>query len=167
MKRIGVRTLAVVAIAAASVVVQAADTTTARFDKLKALAGDWTKSDGDGSVAATYRLTAGGTAVVETLFPGTPHEMVTVFTLDKGDLVLTHYCAEGNQPHMKALKEGDANAIAFKFDGGGNIKSQKDPHMHEASFTFKDADHLTSKWQFYKDGKPGELAEFNLVRKAS
>jgi hypothetical protein len=27
--------------------------------------------------------------------------------------------------------------------------------------------HLTSKWQFYKDGKPGELAEFNLVRKAS
>jgi hypothetical protein len=167
MKRIGVWTLALLAIGTASAAAHAADATTARFDKLKALAGDWTKPDGDGTVEASYRVTAGGTAVVETLFPGTPHEMVTVFTVDKGDLVLTHYCAEGNQPRMKALKGGDASAIDFKFDGGGNIKSPKDGHMHEASFAFKDADHLTSKWQFYKDGKPGELAEFNLVRKAS
>jgi len=167
MKRIGVWTVAVFAIGAASVAALAADTTAARFDKLKALAGDWTKSGGDGSVEASYRVTANGTAVVETLFPGTPHEMVTVFTIDKGNLVLTHYCAEGNQPHMKADRGGDASSIAFKFDGGGNIKSPKDDHMHEAFFTFKDADHLTSMWQFYKDGKPAEKAEFNLVRMAS
>ena len=167
MNRIGVWTMAVLAFGAASVVAYAADTTTARFDNLKALAGDWTKSDGDGSVEASYRVTAGGTAVVETLFAGTPHEMVTVFTVDKGDLVLTHYCAEGNQPHMKAAKGGDASAIDFKFDGGGNIKSPNDGHMHEASFAFKDANHLTSRWQFYRDGKPGEKAEFNLVRKTS
>ena len=167
VKRPGVCVLAVSLITAASLMSLAADATTARFDKLKALAGDWTKSGGDGSVEASYRVTAGGTAVMETLFPGTPHEMVTVFTVDKGNLVLTHYCAEGNQPHMKADKEGDATSIAFKFDGGGNIKSPKDGHMHEASFAFKDADHLTSTWQFYKDGKPGEKAEFDLVRKKS
>lgn len=167
VKRIGVCVASALVIGAASLVTLAADTATARFDKLKALAGDWTKSDGDGSVAASYRVTAGGTAVVETLFPGTPHEMVTVFTVDKGDVVLTHYCAEGNQPHMKAVKGGDANAIDFKFDGAGNMKSPNDGHMHEARFAFKDADHLTSTWQFYKDGKPGEKAEFILVRKAS
>jgi hypothetical protein len=167
MKRIGIGAAAVLLIGAASMAAQAADATTARFDKLKALAGDWTKSDGDGTVEASYRVTAGGTAVMETLFPGTPNEMVTVFTVDKGDLVLTHYCAAGNQPRMKAVKGGDANAIEFKFDGGGNIKSPKDGHMHEASFAFKDADHLTSTWQFYTDGKPGELKEINLVRKAS
>ena len=167
MKRIGLWTAFVFVIGAASVVVSAADTTAARFDKLKALAGDWTKSGGDGSVAASYHVTAGGTAVTETLFPGTPHEMVTVFTVDKGDLVLTHYCSEGNQPHMKAAKGGDADTVDFKFDGGGNIKSPKDGHMHEASFVFKDADHLTSSWQFYTDGKPGEKAEFDLVRKKS
>jgi hypothetical protein len=166
-KRIGGWIATVFVIVAASITAQAADTTTARFEKLKALAGDWTKSDGDGTVEASYRVTAGGTAVMETLFPGTPHEMVTVFTVDRGVLVLTHYCAAGNQPRMKALKGGDANGIEFKFDGGGNIKSPKDGHMHEASFAFKDADHLTSKWQFYKDGKPGELKEINLVRKAS
>jgi hypothetical protein len=145
----------------------ATDTETARFDHLKALAGDWTKAGGDGSVAASYRVTAAGTTVVETLFPGSPHEMVTIYTMDRGNLVLTHYCSEGNQPHMKAVSGGDASSIAFKFDGGGNIKSPKDGHMHEATFVFKDADHVTSTWRFYKDGKPGEKAEFDLVRKAS
>jgi hypothetical protein len=154
-------------VGAAAMGVQASDTAAARFDRLKALAGEWTKSGGDGSVEATYRVTAGGSAVMETLFPGTPHEMVTVFTIDKGDLVLTHYCAEGNQPHMKADRGGDATSIAFKFDGGGNIKSPQDGHMHAASFAFKDADHLTSTWQCYKDGKPAEKAEFDLVRKKS
>jgi len=167
IKRIGVWALAVLAIGAASIVASAADTTTARFDKLKALAGDWTKSDGDGSVAATYRVTAGGSAVLETLHPGAADEMVTIYTVDKGDVVMTHYCAVGNQPHMKAVRGGDANAIDFKFDGGGNIKSPNDPHMHEATFAFKDADHVISTWQFFKDGKPGEKAEFNLVRKTS
>ena len=167
IKRIGVRAAAVLVIGAASVVSLAADTTTERFDKLKALAGDWTKSGGEGAVDATYRVTAGGSAVIETLFPGTPHEMVTVYTVDKGNLVLTHYCAEGNQPHMKADRAGDASSIFFKFDGAGNLKSPNDGHMHEATFAFKDANHITSTWQFYKDGKPGEKAEFNLVRKAS
>ena len=164
VKRIGVWAATALVIGSGSLVTLAVDTTTARFDNLKALAGDWTMSGGDGTVAVTYRVTAGGSAVVETLFPGAPHEMVTVYTLDKGDLVLTHYCAEGNQPHMKAVKGGDPSTIAFKFDGGGNIKSPKDGHMHEATFTFKDADHVTSTWLFYKDGKAGETKEYSLVR---
>ena len=167
VKRIGISAVAALVILAAPLVTLAADTTTERFDNLKALAGDWTMSGGDGSVAANYRVTASGSAVVETLFPGTPHEMVTVYTIDKGDVVLTHYCDVGNQPHMKAVRGGDAKTIAFKFDGGGNIKSPNDGHMHEATFAFKDADHITSTWQFYKDGKPGEKADFNLVRKTS
>jgi len=167
LKRIGVWTAALFVIGAAAFAAAPADTSSARFDTLKALAGDWTRNGGDGSVAVTYRVTAGGTAVLETLLPGTPHEMVTVYTVDKGELVLTHYCAQGNQPHMKAAQGGDANTIAFKFDGGGNIKSGKDGHMHEATFVFKDADHLTTAWQYYKDGKPGEKAEFDLVRKKS
>jgi len=164
-KRSGVWTAVLLVIVAASSAAIAADTSTERFDNLKALAGDWTDVGGDGSVKASYRVTSGGSAVVETLLPGTPHEMVTVYTVDNGQLVLTHYCSQGNQPHMKADKGGDAKTIAFKFDGGGNLKSSKDGHMHEATLVFKDADHYTSIWQYYKDGKPGEKAEFDLVRK--
>jgi len=164
VKRIGVWAAAALVLGAVATAALAADATTARFDNLKALKGDWAKSGGDGSVAVTYRVTAGGSAVVETLFPGAPYEMVTVYTIDKGELVLTHYCAEGNQPHMKAVKSGDANGVSFKFDGGGNIKSPKDGHMHEATFVFIDADHVKSTWLYYKDGKAGETKEFSLVR---
>jgi len=145
----------------------APDAAAERFAKIKALAGDWTLAGGDGSVAVTYRVTAAGTAVVETLFPGSPHEMVTVYTVDKGDLVLTHYCAEGNQPHMKATKGADAGTIDFAYDGAGNMKSEKEGHMHEASFSFVDADHVKSTWQYYKDGKPGERKVIDIVRKKS
>lgn len=167
VKRLGVWAAIALVIGSTAVVTLAADTVTARFDNLKALAGDWTMGGGDGSVAVTYRVIAAGSAVVETLFPGAPHEMVTVYTVDKGELVLTHYCAEGNQPHMKAVKGGEANAIAFKFDGGGNIKSSKDGHMHEATFSFKDTDHVTTTWLFYRDGKVGESKEFVLARMKS
>src|SRR5690242_6473548 len=82
-----------------------------RLDVMKRLAGDWIQVGPDGKasdqVVATYRVTAGGSAVEETLFAGTPHEMVTVYHMDGDDLVLTHYCVAGNQPHMKAEKQSD------------------------------------------------------------
>ena len=143
------------------------DAAAERFARIKALAGDWSLAGGDGSVAVTYRVTAAGSAVVETLFPGTPHEMMTVYTVDKGDLVLTHYCAEGNQPHMKATSGAGADTIAFAYAGGGNMKSDHDGHMHEATFSFVDADHVKSTWQYYKDGKPGERKVIDIVRKKS
>ena len=40
----------------------------------------------------TYKVTSGGSAVVETIGPGTEHEMVTVIHPDGDDLMLTHYC---------------------------------------------------------------------------
>jgi hypothetical protein len=49
----------------------------ASLERLKTLAGEWVAAeDGD--------------------------EMVTVYHADGPDLVLTHYCLEGNQPRMRA-----------------------------------------------------------------
>src|SRR5215831_17550034 len=96
------------ALAAAPLVAASASPNPAeeRFAKLKALVGNWTMAGGDGSVAVNYRLTGGGSALIETLFPGQDHEMMTVYTIDKGDVVLTHYCTMGNQPRMKAAAGG-------------------------------------------------------------
>src|SRR5688500_9647707 len=79
------------------------------LERFKALAGEWVSlEDGEmvkkGDLVARYAVTAAGTAVVETVFPGSGHEMVTVYTADGPDLVLTHYCMEGNQPRMRAHK---------------------------------------------------------------
>src|SRR5579862_1470550 len=111
-----IRTMASVLVAAAfAVVVHAEDKKPSqageRFEQFKQLAGDWVgTATGHGpdekDVHVQFKVTAGGSAVVETEFPGTEHEMVTVITEDGGDLSLTHYCMLGNQPHMKADGKG-------------------------------------------------------------
>src|SRR5262249_15198538 len=90
----------------------------AGFEQFKQLAGGWVGKgpvkDGP-DVHILYKVTAGGSAVVETLFPGTDHEMVSVIHPDGPDLLLTHYCHLGNQPQMKASAQSEGNKIEFKF----------------------------------------------------
>src|SRR6516165_9346322 len=63
-----------------------ARTSSQQFAALKQLAGDWVEIGKDGrpteKVISSMRVTAGGTAVQETLFPGTEKEMVTMYHLD-------------------------------------------------------------------------------------
>ncbi len=141
----------------------------ARLARLKALAGTWTGKAGhvggepmDATVV--WSVTGGGSAVVETVFPGTPHEMMTVYTVDGKDLVLTHYCSAGNQPVMKAKAGGSPDAIAFDFVRGGNMKPTDD-HMHSAVITFVSDDALRTEWTAWEGGKPKGVAKFELTRK--
>jgi hypothetical protein len=138
-----------------------------KLDIIKKLAGDWVEVGEDGKptgkVLSTYRVTAGGSAVQETLFGGTPHEMITLYYLDGDDLALTHYCVAGNQPRMKAEKQNDPNKLVFNCAGG--VKSENDEHMHHATIVFKDENHIQSEWLEYKDGKQIMNASLNLARK--
>lgn len=138
---------------------------TPAFEKLKSLAGDWTMAGGDGSVASSWKVTANGTAVVETLFPGQAHEMLTVYTLHGGDLHLTHYCAAGNQPEMKSDKHADDKKMVFQFTGGPGINPKKDMHMHGVTLTFPDGG-VHEEWTTLADGKPGDNKVFDLKRVA-
>jgi hypothetical protein len=139
----------------------------ARFEQFKRLAGDWVgKEQGkdDREVHVRYKVTAGGSAVVETIFPGTDHEMITVIHPDGDDLLLTHYCMLGNQPQMRASGKGDAHKVEFKFVRATNLKSEKDMHMHDATFTFVDKDTLKAEWTHYHDGEAAGKVAFELKR---
>ena len=141
------------------------------YDRLKALAGTWVGVEapkGDAPpLMVTYRLTGAGTTVVETLFPGGPHEMTTMYTRDGGDLVLTHYCAAGNQPRMRA-KTIEGNVLRFAFDGGTSLDPAKDSHMHSAWIEFVSADEIIGEWQGWEGGKPeAQAMRFHLKRKAA
>lgn len=140
----------------------------AQLEALKALAGTWTGKAGEGEKAfdatVEYRVTANGTAVMETLFAGTPHEMVTVYHLDGDELLLTHYCAAGNQPTMRAAPSSDPRTLSFDFVRGTNMKPG-DMHMHSAKLVMVDDAHLESEWVSWKDGKPSDTAKFALTRK--
>jgi hypothetical protein len=141
------------------------------LEKLKKLAGTWVEADKDGKptdkVVSVVKVTAGGSAVQETLFPGEPMEMVSVYHLDKGDLVMTHYCVLGNQPRMKAAPGPKSNQIKWVFAGGTNLDPAKDTHMHGATVTFVDDDHLEIAGEAWENGKPSEThcGCMKLVRK--
>jgi hypothetical protein len=137
------------------------------LEKFKQLAGEWVgKEAGAGQeMRAIYKVTSAGSAVVETILPGGEQEMVTVIHQDGDDLALTHYCALGNQPHMKTKGKTDGNKIAFKFASASNLKSEKDAHMHDVTYTFVDPDTLKAEWTHYDDGKPAGGAVFELKRK--
>jgi hypothetical protein len=138
----------------------AAPAKNAGLEKLKKLAGEWVTVDDKGNptkqVVSIFKVTANGSAVHETIFPGTDHEMITVYHRDGADLVLTHYCAMGNQPHLKLDPKSLENKLVFQFVGGANIDPKKDMHMHEGSITIIDNDTIEWQWVGYKDGKPME-----------
>jgi hypothetical protein len=142
-----------------------------QFEQLKTLAGTWVEADKDGKptdkVVSVIKLIGGGSVVHETLFPGEPMEMVSVYHLDKGELVMTHYCAIGNQPKMKADPKSPKDQIKFDFVGGTNLDPAKDMHMHGGTLKFIDADHIEFSGEAWVDGKPAKdhCGTMKLVRK--
>ena len=143
----------------------------AGLERLKKLAGTWVMADKDGKptdqVVSVIKVTAAGSAVHETLFPGQPHEMISIYHRDGSDLVMTHYCSLGNQPRMKADLHSPANQIRWLFVGGTNLDPAKDKHMHEGTVTFLDDDHMEWSGVCWEGGKPANGPDCNmkLVRK--
>jgi len=141
------------------------------FEKIKSLVGTWVVADSDGKptdqIASIVKLTAGGSAVHETFFPGQDMEMVSVYTPEGDGVLMTHYCVLGNQPRMKASPKAGDNQLKFEFVGGGNLDVKKDKHMHSAVLTFVDANHIEIDGCAWEGGGPAKemCCGMKLVRK--
>lgn len=137
------------------------------FERLVALAGEWVLLEEGGKpgteVVSEWRVTAGGTAVIETLHPGGEHEMVTMYHPSGGKLALTHYCSLGNQPRMEAPADG--GTLDFECAGGDNIPDEDTPHMHAMTLKFVDENHILVTWT-HKDGEEEQTMTLDLVRRA-
>ncbi len=141
------------------------------FERLKQIVGVWegmtTMNRGveleDQKVRMVYRLTSGGSAIVEILFSGTPQEMVSVYHDKDGKLSMTHYCMLGNQPQMD-LKNADEMSMAFELAPDSKINANKEPHMHALTISFVDNNNIVEKWTLYDAGKEKESTSFKLTR---
>lgn len=145
--------------------------TNAGFEKLKTLVGTWVAADENGKpteeVVSVIKLTAGGSAIHETLFPGEPMEMISIYTPEGSDVLMTHYCMLGNQPRMKAAAKNPGTTLQFEFSGGTNLDPAKDRHMHSAVLTFVDNNHIEVQGIGWEGGQPAkEICHgMKLVRK--
>lgn len=137
------------------------------LERIKGLAGSWegtsSMEEKQEKVSVRYEVTSGGSAVIETLFPGTPHEMVSVYRDEGGKLAMTHYCMLKNHPQM-ALKNADEKTINLDFAGDSAFDPAKEPHMHSLSISFKDKDNMVQNWTMYENGKAKETATFTFSR---
>jgi hypothetical protein len=149
------------------------------FDTMKTLAGDW---EGPVSVDPpqpqwgdnkplhiSLRVTSRGNALVhEMQEAGTPADPnrydhpVTMFYLDGGQLLLTHYCDAGNRPRMVGKMSADGKKVEFEFLdlAGGNQYG----HMYHAVFTSIDANHHIEEWTYMMPGDKPVHAQFDLHR---
>src|SRR5579864_8950110 len=132
------------------------------FDQLKTLKGNWEGKASNGKdLKVTFRPTSGGTALMSEILG--KEDMITMFHLDNGRVLATHYCGAGNQPRMQASLSPDGKTITFTFVDATNLATPKSGHMNQLVITMPDADHHTEDWTFAQDGK--EMKEhFELTR---
>ena len=117
-----------------------------------ALEGRWTGVAPDGSTGVTeFVVSSSGSAVREIMMPGTENEMTNMYTLDGNALVMTHYCAGGNQPHMRASAI-EGNRIVFEPTGVSDLKSEDEVYMGSMTLVIKDADTIEQHWSSYCAG---------------
>ncbi len=138
----------------------------AAFEKLKTLAGEWEGKDSEGNpLKLSYELVSGSTAVMEKIHNVHGENMVTVYHADGTALQATHYCSIGNQPRMRAVvTAGEVKQLRFAFAGVSNLASPIDGHMRSLTVNFVDADHFTQVWTYREKGKDSTTT-FTLARK--
>jgi hypothetical protein len=122
------------------------------FDLLKSMEGKWVGRDSQGEqIEVTFRMTAGGSALMSEIRGHGPENMITMFHMDGDRLLMTHYCGVGNQPRLKVVSV-DAKAVSFEFVDGTNIGPGAG-HMQYVTFSQPDANHHLEEWTFLDHGK--------------
>jgi hypothetical protein len=135
------------------------------FATIKSLPGIWEGKGHDGqALQVTFKITGGGSAVLSEI--QVPKEdMVSMIHLDGPDrLLLTHYCAVGNQPRMQASVSTDGKVITFNYVDSTNLATPDSGHMQKMILTVLDDNHHTEEWVFVDHGKE-HTQVFDLRRK--
>jgi hypothetical protein len=144
----------------------AATHSSAAFQKLLSLTGEWEGKDEHGMpVKTNFKSMASNTAVMETLAMSGMDEMVSLYSVDQDSIALVHYCPTNNQPRMRATPDSDdIKDLIFEFQGAGNLKSPSAGHQHRLVIHFDDANHITETWTWRQNDKD-TLMVFHLARK--
>jgi hypothetical protein len=80
--------------------------------------------------------------------------LTSVYQLDGADLRMTHYCAAGNQPRLKAERIDVVRGILdFGFIDATNLSSPQAAHVHGLELRFIDTDHITITFLFQSAGR--------------
>jgi hypothetical protein len=139
-------------------------TPTQVFQHLKELVGDWQATGKNGKpFRVSYRLAARDTVLVESWLLGPGRETLTLYHMDKDDLLATHYCALGNQPRLRLKAPSTAGVFAFEFVSATNLADSKAAHQQRIEIRIRNADNVVRSETYVENGK-GESEEIEFRR---
>ncbi len=138
------------------------------FERVKTLVGSWKGTmdavKGPETITASYKLTSAESAIVETVFEGTPHEMMSVYHDDSNRLLtMTHYCAEHNQPKLTLTGMAD-NKLTLDLSKDSDIDVARETHIHSATILFDGNDKMIQQWVSFENGKEKQVVEIAYQR---
>lgn len=138
------------------------------FESMKQLVGSWEGTidmgQGPQTITASYKLTAAGSAIVETVFEGAPHEMMSVYHDNSNrKLTMVHYCAEHNQPWM-LLTSMVNDELRFALAPDADINVAQDKHIHAAVLRINGKNEMVHRWTSYEGGKEKQVVEISYTR---
>ena len=157
--------MAVFSLLLPSAAAQAQSNAQKTLDRFKSMVGTWQgKSPSGGTSEVTYRLAAGGTAVMADMHMA-DEDMVSMYYVDGDQMLMTHFCPSNNQPRMKAVISPDLNTVTFDFLDATNLPGPQTGHMHRAVFLFSaDPGHYSEEWTWKQEGKDHKMY-FEMERK--
>lgn len=134
------------------------------FAAIKNMPGTWEGTSAEGPVKVTFKVTGGGSSVMSEILG--KEDMISMINMDGPDrLLLTHYCAVGNEPRMQATVSPDGKAITFTYVDATNLATPDSGHMQRMILTLLDENHHTEEWVFADHGKEHKVV-FDLHRQA-
>ena len=146
-----------------------ATATSNMLDQVKSLEGEWTvvKINGENSPepgVITFTTSSAGSSVREVMFPGSAHEMTNMYHMHGNEMMVTHYCAAGNQPRMRTVAAALGH-MEFKTESVTNLATPETEYMGELTLDMADKNTLKQTWRSIQSGKETTHVIFELRRK--
>ena len=135
------------------------------FDEMKSLVGIWKKEGGESpNFSVSYELTANSSVLVETWLHNGKKHSFTMYHLDNENLMVTHYCPQGNQPRLVLTKSSTIHNLNFSFLDATNLVDLAGSHQHSLGFDFsKDVNKILRRESYISEGTE-DISEQHLVR---
>jgi len=109
------------------------DASAAWAELARALPGTWVATGESGrSLEVGYRVASHGSALLETFGADPDAQTLSVYHPDGRALMLTHYCAQGNQVRLRATA-GTPGRVRFEYLDATNVDPEQSV-MHELVF---------------------------------
>lgn len=130
------------------------------FDVFQGLKGSWSIQAGDKKLPFQMTYDVGSNATIVTEQFG---KELSVFYIDGGSFLMTHFCNRGNQPRLKLKSNSPAGRYEFEMFDIANHKEASDAHVQKIIYEILGPQHMNLEI-IWKKGAGEESEKYVLTK---